>query len=91
MLPLRSPVVRHMIARGSAINARSRAFHSSLRAAVQIGDAIPDVELMEGSPGNKVNLFNELKGKGVIIGVPAAYCTDLLLTSITCTSSTTRG
>lgn len=30
---------------------------------------------MESSPGNKVNLAAELKGKkGVIVGVPAAYC-----------------
>lgn len=30
---------------------------------------------MESSPGNKVNLASELKGKkGVIVGVPAAYC-----------------
>lgn len=34
---------------------------------------------MEGSPGNKVNLFNELKGNGVIVGVPAAYCKRLYL------------
>ncbi|KAF2711610.1 Redoxin [Pleomassaria siparia CBS 279.74] len=48
-------------------------FHSSPRAFVQVGDAIPDVELMEDSPGNKVSLAKELKGAGVIIGVPAAF------------------
>jgi len=34
-----------------------------------------DVELMESSPGNKVNLSKELAGKpkGLIIGVPAAF------------------
>jgi 2-Cys peroxiredoxin 5 len=31
------------------------------------------LDLVEDSPGNKVNLANELKGKGVIIGVPAAF------------------
>jgi len=42
---------------------------------VKAGDAIPDMEvLVEGSPGNKVNLAQELKGKkGLIIGVPAAF------------------
>lgn len=49
------------------------AFHSSARSFVQVGDALPNVELMENSPGNKVNLSQELKGKGVVIGVPAAF------------------
>jgi 2-Cys peroxiredoxin 5 len=40
---------------------------------VKVGDAMPDVELMENSPGNKVSLANELKGKGLVIGVPAAF------------------
>ncbi|KAI9796440.1 MAG: hypothetical protein M1825_000619 [Sarcosagium campestre] len=41
---------------------------------VKVGDSIPDLEvLQEGSPGTKVNLAKELKGKGVIIGVPAAF------------------
>ncbi|KAF2670724.1 Redoxin [Microthyrium microscopicum] len=63
---LRSPVLRTAV--------RARAFHATPRAFVKVGDAIPDVELMEGSPGNKVNLAKELKsGKGVIIGVPAAF------------------
>ena len=47
-----------------------RLFHSSAPAYVQVGDKIPDVELMEGSPGNKVSLAKELKGKGLIIGKP---------------------
>ena len=41
---------------------------------VQQGDSIPDVDLYEDSPGNKVNLSKELaSGKGLVIGVPAAY------------------
>ncbi|ORY07271.1 AhpC/TSA family protein [Clohesyomyces aquaticus] len=49
-------------------------FHSSAPAFVQVGDKLPQVDLMEGSPGNKVNLAQELsKGKGLIIGVPAAF------------------
>src|ERR1700761_7175423 len=49
-------------------------FHNTARAMVQVGDSVPSVELMEGSPGNKVNLATELaSGNGLIIGVPAAY------------------
>ncbi|PLB50221.1 AhpC/TSA family protein [Aspergillus steynii IBT 23096] len=49
-------------------------FHSTAPAFVQKGDAIPDLDvLVEDSPGNKVNLAKELQGKGVIVGVPAAF------------------
>jgi 2-Cys peroxiredoxin 5 len=41
---------------------------------VKVGDSIPKVELTEGNPGGKVNLREELaEGKGLIIGVPAAF------------------
>ncbi|KAK5687706.1 hypothetical protein LTS10_001846 [Elasticomyces elasticus] len=50
-----------------------RSYHATRSMLVQINDAIPDVELMENSPGNKVSIAKELKGKGVIIGVPAAF------------------
>ncbi|KAK3634457.1 hypothetical protein LTR22_019616 [Elasticomyces elasticus] len=50
-----------------------RSYHASRSLLVQVNDAIPDVELMENSPGNKVSIAKELKGKGVIIGVPAAF------------------
>jgi 2-Cys peroxiredoxin 5 len=71
MLALRSTTRQFAICgRGSA-----RLFHSTAPRAVKIGDALPDVELFEDSPGNKVSIFKELKGKGVIVGVPAAYCT----------------
>ncbi|KAL9054010.1 MAG: hypothetical protein Q9162_004416 [Coniocarpon cinnabarinum] len=46
---------------------------------VKVGDPIPNVDLAEDSPGNKVNLSKELTGKGLIIGVPAAFspsCSD---------------
>ncbi|KAI9696626.1 MAG: hypothetical protein M1820_008075 [Bogoriella megaspora] len=62
--------------RSSAIFPRSipsKAFHSSSRLAVNVGDRLPSVELMEGSPGNKVDVSKELKGKGLVIGVPAAF------------------
>lgn len=50
-----------------------RSFHASTPAFVKVGDTIPDVELMENSPGNKVSIAKELKGKALIIGVPAAF------------------
>ena len=46
---------------------------------VKAGDQIPDVELTEDSPGNKVNLHKSLTGKGVIIGVPAAFSEYIFL------------
>ncbi|TVY15669.1 Mitochondrial peroxiredoxin-5 [Lachnellula arida] len=53
----------------------SRSFHSSARAFIKVGDRIPNVDvLVENSPGNKVNLSDEVKtGKSLIIGVPAAF------------------
>jgi hypothetical protein len=48
--------------------ANRRCFHASAPAFVKVGDKLPDVDLVEGSPGNKVNLAKELTGKGVIIG-----------------------
>jgi 2-Cys peroxiredoxin 5 len=59
-----------------ALNAfqTSRAFHSSSRAFIKVGDKIPNLEvLVEGSPANKVNLREAAKGKALIIGVPAAF------------------
>lgn len=47
---------------------------------VQVGDAVPSVILSEGTPDNKINLDKELaEGKGLVIGVPAAFsptCSD---------------
>lgn len=48
-----------------------RLFHATAPAFVKVGDKVPDVELMENSPGNKINIAQELKsGKGIIIGEP---------------------
>ncbi|KKA23011.1 AhpC/TSA family protein [Rasamsonia emersonii CBS 393.64] len=53
---------------------QSALFHSTRPAFVKVGDALPDLDvLVEGSPGNKVNLAKELQGKGLIIGTPAAF------------------
>lgn len=53
----------------------ARSFHSTRPAFVQVGDAIPNLEVLhESSPGNKVNLAEEFKGSdGYIVGVPAAF------------------
>ena len=59
----------------AAPRAGQRSFSLSAPRFVRAGDAIPDLELVEGSPGNMVNLAKELKGKGVILGVPAAFST----------------
>ncbi|KAH6996889.1 Redoxin [Ilyonectria destructans] len=55
--------------------AASRSFHSTPRAMVHVGQAIPNLEvLVEDSPGNKVNLAEEFKSSnGYIVGVPAAF------------------
>ncbi|KAL8735581.1 MAG: hypothetical protein Q9166_000750 [cf. Caloplaca sp. 2 TL-2023] len=50
-----------------------RTFTTTGPAFVAVGDRIPDIDLVEGSPGDKVNLAKELKGKGLVIGVPAAF------------------
>merc|ERR1739844_432868 len=43
-------------------------------APIQVGDAIPSVDLFEGAPDKKVNLAEECKsGKHVIFGVPGAF------------------
>lgn len=64
------------------LGAQSPLFHSTRPAFVKVGDAIPNVDLVEDSPGNKVNLSKELTGNGVIIGVPAAFSTSALQISI---------
>lgn len=55
--------------------AASRGFHSTRPAFVNVGDAIPNLEVLtEGSPANKLNLRKEFGAdKGLIIGVPGAF------------------
>ncbi|KAF2640225.1 AhpC/TSA family protein [Massarina eburnea CBS 473.64] len=65
----RLPLARSLLGASSR-----RAFHASAPAFVKVGDRIPDVDLTESSPGNKIKIAAELKsGKGLIIGVPAAF------------------
>ncbi|KAI9840913.1 MAG: Peroxiredoxin-5, mitochondrial [Sclerophora amabilis] len=50
---------------------------------VKIGDSVPDLDvLMENTPAGKVNLAKELTGKGLIIGVPAAFSPSCSATHI---------
>ncbi|KAK4691955.1 peroxiredoxin 5, partial [Lecanoromycetidae sp. Uapishka_2] len=49
---------------------------------VKVGDSIPSVELVESNPGDKVNLAKVLTGKGLIIGVPAAFSPSCSATHI---------
>ncbi|KAI1344411.1 AhpC/TSA family protein [Xylariaceae sp. FL0016] len=54
----------------------ARRFHATPRAFVNVGDAIPDMDLHEATPANKVNISKEFAtgvANGVIIGVPAAF------------------
>ncbi|KUJ14633.1 Redoxin [Mollisia scopiformis] len=52
----------------------TRAFHSSARAFIKVGDKLPNLDvLVENSPGNKVNLSELATGKALLIGVPAAF------------------
>jgi 2-Cys peroxiredoxin 5 len=58
----------------------SRGFHTSPTRFVKAGDKIPSVELLENSPGNKVDIAKALgNGKALIVGVPAAFSTLPLL------------
>ncbi|KAI0017097.1 Redoxin [Xylariomycetidae sp. FL0641] len=57
--------------------AAAAGFHSTARANVKAGDAIPDLEaLHEDSPATKVNLAKEYGSgiaNGVVVGVPGAF------------------
>ncbi|RPB29455.1 AhpC/TSA family protein [Terfezia boudieri ATCC MYA-4762] len=60
--------------RSRAFSYGRRLFHANPRLLINVGDAIPDVEVQEGSPGNKLSIAKELpKGKALIIGVPGAF------------------
>ena len=60
--------------RSQAFSHGRRLFHANPRLLINVGDAIPDVEVQEGSPGNKLSIAKELnKGKALIIGVPGAF------------------
>lgn len=68
-----SRIINRSIPRLSAISSSLRPFHTTSVKMVKPGDAIPSIELYETTPGTKVDLSKELKGKGIIIGVPAAF------------------
>lgn len=67
-----------MFRAGSSV--RSMAFARSI---VTVGSPIPTTELFDGSPGNSVNLANDIgSGKSVIIGVPGAFSPGCTATHI---------
>lgn len=64
-----------LAARPSIAASRARAFHSTRPAWVNVGDSIPNLDVLtEGSPANQVNLAKEFASSdGLIIGVPGAF------------------
>lgn len=75
MSALRVPARRLFAASPLRAHTGFRTFRTSAPAFVRVGDAIPNINLAEDSPGNTVNLVDEFKSSpnGVIIGVPAAF------------------
>ncbi|PNS21663.1 hypothetical protein CAC42_1517 [Sphaceloma murrayae] len=75
MFAIRSGAFNSPLAASVLRGASTRGFHASRPALVKVGDAVPDIELMESSPGTKVSLAKEFAApaKGIIIGVPAAF------------------
>lgn len=70
--------IRHLSPRiltGNPLKSRipQRSFHLTTVNMVKAGDSIPSIELFETTPATKVDLSKELTGKGLIIGVPAAF------------------
>merc|ERR1712018_644661 len=67
----------HFITANTYLRQKSiKSIHSSTlkMAPVQVGDAVPSVDLFEGAPDQKVNLAEVCKdGKVVIFGVPGAF------------------
>ena len=74
MLSIRTILSRHTLSTicKGPIHHR-RYFHPTVAKMVKVGDSIPSIELYENTPGTKVDLSKELKGKGLIVGVPAAF------------------
>lgn len=66
---LARPISRRFFPRSNLLY---KHFHTTAATMVKVGDPVPNVDLTEGSPGNKINLSQTLK-RGLIIGVPAAF------------------
>ncbi|KAL2163381.1 hypothetical protein VTH06DRAFT_5438 [Thermothelomyces fergusii] len=75
--PLRSSASASAAAAAATTAPRRAApFHSTARALIKAGDPLPDTDaLMEGTPGQRVNLAEEAKrhNRMLLIGVPAAF------------------
>ncbi|KAL7268372.1 hypothetical protein RUND412_009006 [Rhizina undulata] len=74
-MPYTTALFRNASLLGRRILPATRSFHISVRTLIKVNDSIPDVEVMEDSPGNKFSIAEELKGKkkALIVGVPAAF------------------
>lgn len=70
--------------RASAPAVARRGFRTTRPAWIRPGDTIPAIELMEDTPGTKVNLAREIEksGDALIIGVPAAFSGSCSVTHI---------
>lgn len=65
---------RRQLLQTATKSSSSRLFHTTPRVLLKAGDAVPSVEIHEGSPGNTVDLSKETaKGKYIIVGVPGAF------------------
>ena len=74
--PLRLAAARPSPLVVAAAAARHAGFHTTRPAFIKVGDPLPALDvLMEGSPGNKVNLADEASRRNsmILIGVPAAF------------------
>ena len=68
-----------------AFIAPPRNFHTTARAFVNVGDALPDTNaLMEHTPGTRVNLAEEAQKVNnlLLIGVPAAFSPGCSMTHV---------
>ncbi|XP_020630178.1 peroxiredoxin-5, mitochondrial-like [Orbicella faveolata] len=61
---------------GGIASVISRGFRSTASAAmpIKVGDKLPSIQVMEGTPGDKVNVASLFAGKkGVLFAVPGAF------------------
>ncbi|PWW80596.1 Redoxin [Tuber magnatum] len=73
--PLRFQTAASRIARRHPSATSVRGFHASPGTCIEVGDPVPNIQLREDTPGNKVSIAQELEGKrkALILGVPGAF------------------
>jgi len=74
-LPISTSPFRHFKGVNACVYTLKRHFQPTQGLYIKQGDKIPSVELKEDSPGNRINIADEINGKktAVIVGVPAAF------------------